>query len=190
VTWGRTVGTWAGPFDPRNGVNQLAGPDWDLDPSNLYGPLPTSSGGRVFVEAERRGQIGELAVSVATRLTVASGRPRSVLADGDAGIVELLPRGSAGNGPPIAQANLRLAARWRGVDVTLDVFNLFDQRTPTNLDEVYTSDAVRPIEGGTASDLVFLRSDSGTPAIRRTAFQLPIAYQSPLSVTLGVHKAF
>jgi len=190
VTWGRTVGTWAGPFDPRNGVNQLAGPDWDLDPSNLYGPLPTSSGGRVFVEAERRGQIGELAVSVATRLTVASGRPRSVLADGDAGIVELLPRGSAGNGPPIAQANLRLAARWRGVDVTLDVFNLFDQRAPTNLDEVYTRDAVRPIAGGSASDLVFLRSDSGDPAIRRTAFQLPIAYQSPLSVTLGVHKAF
>jgi len=190
VIWGRTVGTWAGPFDPRNGANQLAGPDWDLDPSNLYGRLPTASGTRVFVEAERTGRIGELAISAATRLTVSSGRPRNVLADGDDGIVELLPRGSAGNGPPIAQANLRLAARWREVDVTLDVFNLFDQRTPTNLDEVYTSDAVRPIEGGTASDLVFLRSDSGTPAIRRTAFQLPIAYQSPLSVTLGVHKAF
>jgi outer membrane receptor protein involved in Fe transport len=90
----------------------------------------------------------------------------------------------------VTQVNLRVAARWRGIDVTLDVFNLFDQRAPTNLDEVYTRDAVRPIAGGSASDLVFLRSDSGDPAIRRTAFQLPIAYQSPLSVTLGVHKAF
>jgi hypothetical protein len=144
----------------------------------------------VFVEAERRARLGDVALSVATRLTVSSGRPRNVLADGSDGIVELLPRGSAGEGPPIAQANLRLAARWRGVDATLDVFNVFDQRTVTNLDEVYSVDAVRPISGGSASDLVFLHADSGDPAVRRTAYQLPIAYQSPLSVTLGLHKAF
>jgi hypothetical protein len=190
VMWGRTVGTWAGLFDPRNGANQLAGPDWDVDPSNLYGPLPTSSGGRVFVEAERRGKLGDIAVAIATRLTVASGRPRNVLGDGAEGIVELLPRGAADTGPPIAQANLRLAARWSGVDFTLDVLNLFDRRTVTHLDEVYSNDSVRPIVGGSASDLVFLRSDTGDPAHRRTAFQLPVAYQSPLSVTLGAHKAF
>lgn len=190
VMWGRTVGTWTGPFDPRLGANQLAGPDWDVDAANLSGPLPTSPGARMFVEAERRFTLADIGFAVATRLTAGSGRPRNVLASGTDGIVELLPRGSAGNGPVVSQANLRLAARWAGFDFTLDVMNLFDRRTPTNLDEIYTTDTVRPVVGGSASDLVFVKTDSGTPAHRLTSFQLPTAYQPPLSVTLGVHKAF
>jgi hypothetical protein len=192
VMWGRTVGTWTGPFDPRQGVNQLNSPDWDFDASNLYGPLPTEAGAQMFVEAERRFTLDEVELAVATRLTAASGRPRNVLANdvGGIGIVELLPRGSAGTTQVVSQANLRLAARWQGIDVTLDVINLFDRRAVVNLDEVYTGDAVRPVVGGSASDLVFLKSEDGTPAHRLTSFQLPIAYQPPLSVVLGVHKAF
>ncbi|HMG24386.1 MAG TPA: hypothetical protein VK607_23785, partial [Kofleriaceae bacterium] len=191
VTWARTVGTWAGPFDPRSGANQLQSPDWDVDPSNLYGPLPTDAGARLFVEAEHRAAIDAVGLAIAARLTAASGRPRSVLADdGQGGITELVPRGSAGDNPVVAQANVRLAARWRGVDVRLDIVNLFDRRDVTNLDELYTSSAVRPVEGGGASDLVFLKDDAGAPARRRTAFRLPTAYQPPLSVTLGVHKEF
>jgi hypothetical protein len=188
--WGRTVGTWTGPFDPRLGVNQLNGPDWDADASNLHGPLPTSSGARMFVEAERRFTLGDIAFAVATRLTAGSGRPRNVLAAGADGVVELLPRGSAGNGPVISQANLRLAARVAGFDVALDVINLFDRRDPTNLDEIYTSDPVRPVVGGSASDLVLLKTVDGAPAHRLTSFQLPTAYQPPLSAVLGIHKAF
>ncbi|HEX8113770.1 MAG TPA: TonB-dependent receptor, partial [Kofleriaceae bacterium] len=190
VMWGRTVGTWTGPFDPRLGANQLNAPDWDVDASNLYGPLPTSPGTRMFLEAERRFTLGELGFAIATRLTAGSGRPRNVLANGTDGIVELLPRGSAGNNPVVSQANLRLAARWAGFDFTLDVINLFDRRTPTNLDEIYTTDPVRPVVGGSASDLVLVKTDDGAPAHRLTSFQLPTAYQPPLSVTLGVHKAF
>jgi hypothetical protein len=190
VMWGRTVGTWTGPFDPRLGANQLAGPDWDGGAANLYGPLPTDAGGRMFVEAERRFTLGEVELAAATRLTAASGRPRNVLASGIDGTAWLLPRGSAGSGPVVSQANLRLAARWQGVDVTLDVINLFDRRDTTHLDEVYTGDPVRPVAGGSASDLVFLKSEDGAPAHRLTSFQLPTAYQPPLSVTLGVHKAF
>ncbi|HEY0476263.1 MAG TPA: TonB-dependent receptor [Kofleriaceae bacterium] len=190
VMWGRTVGTWAGPYDPRQGVNLLAGSDWDAGATNLSGPLPTDLGGRMFVEAERHGTLGEVGVTVATRLTAASGRPRNVLANGLDGTVELLPRGSAGRNPVITQANLRIAARWRGFDATLDVFNLFDRRTVTNLDEVYTDDPVRPIAGGSTSDLVLLKTETGAAATRRTAFQLPTAYQAPLSVSLGIHKAF
>jgi outer membrane receptor protein involved in Fe transport len=190
VMWGRTVGTWTGPFDPRLGANQLDGPDWDRDASNLYGPLPTSPGTRMFVEAERRFTLGDVACAVSTRLIAGSGRPRNVLASGVDGIVELLPRGSAGNGPMLSQANLRLAARWAGFDVTLDVINLFDRRDPTNLDEIYTTDAVRPVVGGSPSDLVPLKTVDGGPARRLTSFQLPTAYQPPLSAVLGVHKAF
>jgi hypothetical protein len=190
VMWGRTVGTWTGPFDPRLGVNQLNGPDWDADASNLYGPLPTSAGARMFVEAERRFTLGDVRFAIATRLTAGSGRPRNVLAAGADGVVELLPRGSAGTGPVVSQANLRLAARWAGFDVALDVINLFDRRDPIHVDEVYTSDPVRPVVGGSASDLVLLKTVDGAPAHRLTSFQLPTAYQPPLSAVLGVHKAF
>ena len=190
VMWGRTVGTWTGLYDPRQGATLLQGPDWDADPSNLSGPLPTDTGGRAFLEASRRGTLGTVGVAAATRLMVGSGRPRNVLANGPDGIVELLPRGSAGRNPLIAQANLRLEAQWRGVLVTLEIFNVFDRRDTTNLDEVYSLDSVRPIQGGSTSDLVFLKNAAGAPATRSTAFQLPTAFQPPLSISLGVHTAF
>jgi hypothetical protein len=190
VTWGRTVGTWTGPHDPRQGTNLLQGPDWDVVASNLYGALPTDAGGHAFVEGDRRGTLGTVGLAVATRLWVGSGSPRNVLAEDASGIASLLPRGSAGRNPVIAQANLRLAARWRGVTMTLDLVNLFDRREITNVDEVFSGDTVRPIEGGSYEDLVFLKDTTGAPARRRTAFQLPTAFQAPLSVSLGVHTAF
>jgi hypothetical protein len=192
VMWGRTVGTWVGPFDPQLGVTQLNTPAWNVDPGNLYGPLPTSPGTRMFAEAERRFTLGGVALAVATRLSAGSGRPRNVLASDSNGnpIVELLPRGSAGNGPVVSQVDLRLAAHLGDFDVALDVFNLFDRRTPINLSEIYTSDTVRPVVGGTLSDLVLLKTTGGAPATRLTSFQLPIAYQPPLSAVLGVHRAF
>jgi len=124
------------------------------------------------------------------RLTTQSGRARSVLADGDSGIIYLLQRGDEPRGELISQVNVRLAARWRRTDITLDIFNLFDRRTPTNLDEVYTSGDVRPIRGGTQEDLVWARTEGGSPIRRRTAYGLPFAYQSPIAVTLGVHQTF
>jgi hypothetical protein len=190
VSWGRTVGSWTGPSDPRSGVNLLAGPDWDFGAHNLYGPLPSDPGGRAFAEAERRADLGGIATAVAVRLSVASGSPRSVLGSAADGIVELVPRGSAGRNPVIAQANLRLAARWRGFEATLEIANLFDRRVPTNLDETYTRDSVRPIDGGSYEDLVFLKNSAGRAARRQTAFQLPVEFQPPLSITLGVHRAF
>jgi hypothetical protein len=188
--WGRTVGTWTGSYDPRQGATQLASPDWDSDATNLDGRLPTDAGARLFVESEHRGALGAVEVAVATRFTVGSGRPRNVLASGIDGLVELLPRGSAGRDPVVSEARVRLLARWRGVAVTLDVQNVFDRRDPSNLDEVYTGDTVRPVSGGDASDLVFLKNDAGAPARRSASYRLPVAFQDPLAVTLGIHRAF
>ncbi|MEJ7604431.1 MAG: TonB-dependent receptor, partial [Kofleriaceae bacterium] len=200
---GKTVGTWVGPFDPRVGATQLGGSDWDASESstsNLHGLLPSAPGKRGFVEGERRGTLLGLAVSLATRLTVASGRPRNVLGlTEELGFIHLLPRGSAGRGPMQTQANVRLGASWRGFDLTLDVFNVFDDRTATNLDEVYSDGALRPIVGGAAEDLVFLKHEvvetngatiEQRPASRRTTYQLPSAFQSPIAAVLGIHRAF
>lgn len=188
--WGRTVGTWAGSYDPRQGATLLASPDWDADATNLDGRLPSDAGARLFVESEHRGALGPVEVAVATRFTVGSGRPRNVLASGVDGLVELLPRGSAGRDPVISEASVRLAARWRGIAVTLDVQNVFDRRDATNLDEVYTDDRVRPVTGGDAADLVFLKNDAGAPARRSTGYRLPVAFQDPLAIALGIHAAF
>ena len=191
VLWGRTVGIWVGPYDPRIGATLLQRADWDADRTNLDGALPSDAGGQAFFEAERRATLGTVDLAVATRLAVASGRPRNALGIGaDGGLIELLPRGALGRGPVIAQANVRLAARWRATTVTLDVFNVFDRRAVTQVDELYSDDPVRPIAGGAPADLASLQTVTGQDAIRRTAFQRPTAFQAPLSITLGVHRTF
>lgn len=189
VTWGRTVGTWSGPYDPRQGANLYNGTDWNAPSVNQYGPLPTDLGGHVFIEAERRGQLGPVALAVATRLTAGSGTPRNVLANGAEGLIDLLPRGAGGRNPVLTQANLRIAAAWRGFTATLEITNLFNRREATATDEIYTDDPVRPIQGGDAGDLLFLKTPSGQTVERRTSYQLPTAFQPPLSVALGIHKA-
>jgi TonB dependent receptor len=194
VLWGRTVGTWVGPYDPGIGAapgqTLLQGPAWDASAVNLDGALPTDAGGQAFFEAERRATLGAVGLAVATRLAVASGRPRNALGNSPGGLIELLPRGALGCGPVISQADVRLAARWRGTTVTLDVLNVFDRREVTRVDELYSDDLVQPIAGGKPADLASLKTTTGQDAVRRAAFQLPIAFQAPLSVTLGVHRAF
>lgn len=196
-SWGRTVGSWTGPFDPRQGVTLYADTAWDLDATNLYGALPTDPGHRVAIEAERRGRLGSVDLAVATRLTVNSGRPRNVFADTELGVVHMLPRGSGGRMPTLSQANVRLAARWRQIDFTLDAFNVFDRQEAVTAAELYT-DGTAPIVNGTLQDLVFAKTevcnDQGTcaarPVSRRTTFGLPSSFQSPLSLVLGIHRAF
>jgi hypothetical protein len=123
-------------------------------------------------------------------LTLSSGRPRDVVADTDLGDVQLLPRGENGVGPMISQVNLRLATRWHGIAFTLDVFNLFDRRDATNLDQVYTQDAVMPVSGGSASDLIWLRNVNGDVATRSRTYGLATAFQAPVSATLGARLLF
>ncbi|MBA3457160.1 MAG: hypothetical protein H0T42_29020 [Deltaproteobacteria bacterium] len=189
---GRTVGNFPGPYDPRQGVILYNGADFNgpTVSANELGKLPTDVGHRVFVEADRRGTVFGISFDVATRLTLASGRPRNAVADTELGVLHLIPRGSAGRGPMIAQANLRLAAHWRGFDLILDVFNAFDRGGPTVVDEVYGELLLRPIEGGSYQDLVFLKDTNGAPAERRTAYGLPVVFQGPISASVGVRREF
>ena len=189
---GRTIGNFPGAYDPRQGAALYNGTDFDgaSVSGNEIGKLPTDVGHRVFIEADRRGTAFGIAFDVATRLTLASGRPRNALADTELGVLHLIPRGSAGRGPMLAQANLRLAAHWRGFDILLDVFNAFDRSQSTAVDEVYGELLLRPIEGGAYEDLVFLKDTNGAPAERRTAYGLPLAFQGPISASLGVRHQF
>jgi hypothetical protein len=188
--WGHTTGSWTGAFDPRSGAALYNTTDFDLLSVNQNGLLPTDLGQRLYFEAQRHQQIGQVDLSVASRFTVASGRPRDALGDGDAGLVYLIDRGAYGRSPLQTQVNLRIAARYRQVDVTLDLFNLFDRRDATNVDAVYATGALRPIDGGNPEDLVFLRTDDGAIAQRRPAFQTGTAFQAPFYAVLGLHRSF
>jgi hypothetical protein len=193
---GSTVGNYLGAYDPRQGAILYNGDAFDgigdsaRTSSNEIGRLPTDVGHRVFVEADRRGKVGPVGLSVAARLTLSSARPRSAFADTDVGVLAIIPRGSIDRSTMLSQANVRVAARWQGFDLTLDVFNAFDRGQATSTDEVYTDAFVRPIEGGTYQDLVFLKNVDGQDVGRRTAFGLPVAFQSPVSAVLGIHRAF
>jgi hypothetical protein len=189
-TCGRTVGSWTGAFNPREGAVLYNSTDFDVTSSNQFGHLPIDPGQRLYFEAQRHGTVGDVTLGVSTRLTVASGRPRDALGDSSDGIIYLIQRGSAGNGPLQTQANIRFAARWRATDFTLDLINAFDRRDATNVDSIYSGGSLHPIEGGDATDLVFLKTDAGDPAVRRSAYNVGTQFQVPFAAVLGVRRSF
>ncbi|MCX5741120.1 MAG: TonB-dependent receptor [Proteobacteria bacterium] len=186
----RAVGSTTGMFDPRQGATFYGGADFDTTTTNLFGRLPTDLSHRVFVEARRAGHLAGLPVAASLRLAANSGRPRDALSVSGAGTAFLVPRGSFGRNPILGQANAELTARWQGLDVSLDVFNVFDKRAATAIDDVYTVDAVAPIDHGTAQDLVFARTASGRSPRRSTNFQYGTVFQAPVAATLGIRRAF
>jgi hypothetical protein len=189
---GRTIGNYLGPWDPQQGTILYDGEEFDtkFSTGTDMGHLPTEVGHRVYIEAARRGKVGPVTLHFGTRMTLATGRPRSVFAATDAGYFSLIERGSVGNAPLLTQANVRLGATWRGFDLTLDVFNVFDRDEGTGIDELYTESFVRPIQGGSYEDLVFLKTTGNQAAIRRSGYGMPFAFQSPLSAMLGIRRAF
>lgn len=189
---GRTIGNFLGPWDPQQGTTLYDGEEFDtqFSTSTDMGHLPTEVGQRLYVEAARRGKVGSVTLHFGTRMTLATGRPRSAFAATDVGYFALTERGSIGHAPLLTQTNVRLGATWRGFDVTLDVFNLFDRDEGTGIDELYTESFVRPIQGGSYEDLVWLKTTSEQPAIRRSGYGMPFGFQSPLSAMLGIRRAF
>ena len=159
---------------------------------DLFGALPTSPGNRFYAEPIVRGHIAGIATGVSARLSLQTGLPRDVLGDGDLGLVELLPRGAGGTDPMVSQVDLRLFARLGGFDLQLEVFDAFDRRTTTLTEEEYAGaqQALRPIDGGTYSDLVWLRTDGGAPVARNPQYDFPRSFQGPATFVLGVHRAF
>lgn len=185
------VGSTTGVADPRQGVVLYGGRDFDTDlTTNLFGRLPTDLAHRFFVEARRTGHLAGIPVAFATRLAASSGRPRDVVSQSGEGVIYVLPRGDGGRNALVTQANVELAARVAGCDVTLDVTNLFDRTTATAVDGVYTIQGTQPISGGTRADLVFARANDGTPLQRWTPFQYGTSFQAPLAIALGIRRTF
>lgn len=186
--WSRLTGNWPGPWDPVDGAALYFSSLFDGgDAINATGPLPGDQPHRFFAELAARGHLAGFAVDGGLRAIAASGRPRSLRTA--AGVQDfLIPRGDGGRLPAVTQANLHLAARRGRVALTLDVFNLFDRRGVTAIDEVYAAGGATPIVGGELSDLPFARrdGDAGEPLPVNPRYGHATRYQSPALAVLGV----
>ena len=186
--WSRLIGNWPGPWDPVDGAALHFSSLFDGDDAlNATGRLPGDQPHRFFAELSARGALAGFTVDGAIRALASSGRPRSVRTL--AGEQQfLIPRGAGGRLPSVTQANLHLGARRGRLALTLDVFNLFDRRAVTAIDEVYPADGATPIVGGTTADLPFAKADGDDGALLRVSsrYGRPTRYQAPALVLLGL----
>jgi len=107
----------------------------------------------------------------------------------------VLPRGSGGRLPWTWALNLRAGANYKvskdyNLGVTVDLFNVTDNRTTTQVDQNYTFDSVSPIVNGKSADLAFLKTTTGAPATVNPQYLTPTAYQLPFSARLGARLSF
>lgn len=185
--WSRLRGNWPGPWDPVDGAGLGFSSAFDDGAAvNATGALPGDQPHRFFAEAALRGRWRGLAIDGGVRATASSGRPRSVRAAvGEQTF--LLPRGAGGRLPAVSQANLHLGARRGSLRLTLDVFNLFDRRGLTAIDEVYGAVAATPIDGGDASDLPFAKTgDGGATLPVNPRYGQATRFQAPSLILLGL----
>ncbi len=184
--WSRLRGNWPGPFDPVDGFGLYVSSMFDRPPINATGPLPNDQPHRFFAEVAGRGRRFGMDLDLGVRAIATSGRPRSYRTI--VGQSFLLPRGAGGRLPALAQANARLAARRGRLTFSLDVFNLFNRRGTTAVEEIYVLDDLPPIDGGDEGDLVFVKDnvDESDPARHFRRHGAPTRFQAPLLAVLGV----
>jgi hypothetical protein len=184
--WSRLRGNWPGPHDPVDGFAMYLSSMFDEAPVNATGPLPNDQPHRFFAEVVGRGRKLGMDLDLGVRAVASSGRPRSVRTVG--GQRFLLPRGAGGRLPTVATTNARVSARRGRLTVMLDVFNVFNRRGVTAVDEVYVLDALPPIEGGDETDLVWVKDnvDESDPARFNRRYGAASRFQAPLYALLGV----
>ncbi len=176
-TYSRLVGNYEGFVDPITGSIDLGGSTQYDTPElvrNSHGPLSYDTPHRVKVDGFYAFDLNEAGrLTLGTSLRFASGHPISVRAGHlrYPGLfpVHLLPRGVGGRVMPNYGWNLGLAYAYPlPGDLELQVgirwLNVTNAKATLRVDEVYTTDATRPVAGGELSDLKHTKvRDAGDP---------------------------
>ena len=107
----------------------------------------------------------------------------------------ILPRGSAGRTPWTWQLNLRGGTSYKiskdyALGVTLDLFNVTNNREVLAVDQDYTFDSVSPIVNGKVADLPSLRTITGDRITPNSNFRNATQYQLPFSARIGAKLSF
>ncbi|UQA60458.1 TonB-dependent receptor [Polyangium aurulentum] len=185
---------------------------------NSDGPLPGDRRHSIKLFGAKEFALPKnIRVNVGVSYTGTSGAPLDVLGAHPyygRGAAFILSRGSGGNLPWVHSIDSNLAVGYKvGKDstlsVNLDVFNLFNFQAETSRDESFTYANVRPIDGGTTSDLPtkgesacptsagcrykLVNYEDGSPfdpANRNPNYGSPTSYQSPRTIRMGIRLTF
>ncbi|HYO67995.1 MAG TPA: TonB-dependent receptor [Archangium sp.] len=201
-TWSSLRGNFEGLFRSDSGqLDPNINSDFDLISllPNRDGPLPADRTHQLKVFGSREFNLTrDVSVNLGLSYRGNSGTPFSYLGAHELygpGEAYVLPRGTAGRLPWVHRVDSRVALSWKfskdvAAQVSLDVFNLLDLRSPTAYDQQYTYAAIRPIENGSESDLKSLVDVKGRPVTVNPNFGKPLAYQAPRSLRLGMRLFF
>ncbi len=202
-TYARLRGNFPGLFSPD--TEQLD-PNftsmYDLPEllSNRNGDLPGDRPHQVKVDAFYELPVAKVGTFLfGARARGTSGRPHNYLGANLAyGADEtfILPRGSADRGSANTAFDVQLAygrelGASRRLELFVSAFNVFNQQSPTRLDETYTFDVVDPVVGGDTEDLKHVKGpDSNQVISKNPNFGNPVRVQAPIQVRLGARVSF
>ncbi len=201
-TYARILGNYPGTFDGTVDENlPNFSSQYDLTDllANRNGPLSNDRPHNLKLLGTYQQPIGSGGtLTVGLTFTAYSGRPINVLgAHPIYGFsqVFILPRGSGGRTPTVTQFDLHLGYDHKfnkriTLSVFVDVINLFDQRTVTNVDDDYTYSSVAPVIQGSPGDLLHLKDNEGSPIVLNSNYGQPTGYQAPLYMRFGARLAF
>jgi hypothetical protein len=141
--------------------------------------------------------VGKGSIIAGLSFAAYSGVPRNYVAQWVSGIQDifLLPRGSAGRTPTITQTDAKLGyhrqlTKNTAIEAFMDFFNVFNQRTPLQLDDNYTFENAAPIVNGTVNDLKYAKNAGGTPIAKNPNFGQGTVFQAPFHGRLGLRVLF
>lgn len=217
-SFARFVGNDEGWIDPRTGARSLettlryerpellinaAGPLAGVPPHRLdlglgyaFGLGASASAGHLRVEGRYRWRAG-IPVDARVDLDLPRYRGRN--------LVHALPRGAGGRTPGIGRFDLGVAyalslPRGRArLELHARLLNVLATTAPLRVDEVYSFHAVRPIRGGTLSDLAHAKAalpGAGGRGVARELvtrnpnYGVATRFQQPLGGQLGLTLAF
>ena len=199
-TYSRLVGNYEGLYQVEgdnfapNVSNAYDTPDLYL---NQRGRLPNDHPHQARLDGYYSLPLGDHNITVGLGFVARSGMPRNYISSWYVASPEnmLLPRGSAGRTPTVTRFDLRFSyglkmSKTTRLDAFIDMFNLFNQRTTVQTDDIYTNDLAPAIVNGTVSDLKFAKNISGQPLIKNPNFGQAVKTQAPFSTRLGLRLSF
>jgi hypothetical protein len=201
-TYSRLIGNYEGLYQLENnyaapnGTNAYDTPDLYV---NSRGRLPNDHPHQGKVDGYYSLPAGPGTFTLGLSFFGRSGTPRNymtnLIPNTTNYIVFLEPRGSAGRTPAVWQFDGHISYAQKihknqTLEAYVDLFNIFNQQSVTQTDDVYSFDAVAPIENGTASDLKYAKNLNGQPVKLNNNWGHAINYQAPFYTRLGLRLMF
>ncbi len=207
------TGNYAGLFRPETEqLDPNINSDFDLKSLvvNRNGPLPFDHTHTVKFFGAREFQTAyDTHFTVGAAGSAQSGAPSNLLGSHPVyggKEVFILPRGSGDRLPPSFSLDGKVGFTFspfkgQAVELTLDVFNIFNFQSPILLDEEFTAADVNPLincqkgvqDSCTRKDLSKLKNADNTsfdPVDKNPNFGQPLQFQAPRTVSLGARWSF